>query len=129
MSDAVRRRSFLTMGLAAPAIAGVSACSGGRGSSPGRRGSDGRTQVTFWSSLRGSHEVVQAFNESQDDIEVVFSQIPDGGSGGYANIRNAARAGNRSEEHTSELQSRGHLVCRLLLEKKTRLQHTNTAVG
>src|SRR5690625_5510093 len=26
--------------------------------------------------------------------------------------------GNRSEEHTSELQSRGHLVCRLLLEKK-----------
>src|SRR5690625_6085102 len=29
--------------------------------------------------------------------------------------------GSRSEEHTSELQSRGHLVCRLLLEqKKTR---------
>src|SRR5437870_6617486 len=27
-------------------------------------------------------------------------------------------AGHRSEEHTSELQSRGHLVCRLLLEKK-----------
>src|SRR5207253_8071626 len=27
----------------------------------------------------------------------------------------------RSEEHTSELQSRGHLVCRLLLEKKTRI--------
>src|SRR5439155_9715086 len=29
---------------------------------------------------------------------------------------------SRSEEHTSELQSRGHLVCRLLLEKKN-LQH------
>src|SRR5690625_6298693 len=29
----------------------------------------------------------------------------------------------RSEEHTSELQSRGHLVCRLLLEKK---KHTIT---
>src|SRR5690625_5941553 len=28
---------------------------------------------------------------------------------------------DRSEEHTSELQSRGHLVCRLLLEKKTAL--------
>src|SRR5690625_7397822 len=26
----------------------------------------------------------------------------------------------RSEEHTSELQSRGHLVCRLLIEKKTK---------
>src|SRR5690625_1352595 len=29
-----------------------------------------------------------------------------------------AGLGHRSEEHTSELQSRGHLVCRLLLEKK-----------
>src|SRR5690625_3263313 len=29
-----------------------------------------------------------------------------------------AVTGYRSEEHTSELQSRGHLVCRLLLEKK-----------
>src|SRR5439155_19426635 len=29
-----------------------------------------------------------------------------------------ARESTRSEEHTSELQSRGHLVCRLLLEKK-----------
>src|SRR5687768_18175097 len=30
----------------------------------------------------------------------------------------------RSEEHTSELQSRLHLVCRLLLEKKKQKQHT-----
>src|SRR3712207_8446957 len=30
----------------------------------------------------------------------------------------ADRAGRRSEEHTSELQSRQYLVCRLLLEKK-----------
>src|SRR5207253_10557501 len=30
----------------------------------------------------------------------------------------ASTLGARSEEHTSELQSRGHLVCRLLLEKK-----------
>src|SRR5207253_1228363 len=29
-----------------------------------------------------------------------------------------SRLASRSEEHTSELQSRGHLVCRLLLEKK-----------
>src|SRR5215208_7672519 len=30
----------------------------------------------------------------------------------------ACRSTRRSEEHTSELQSRGHVVCRLLLEKK-----------
>src|SRR5947208_11499672 len=34
-------------------------------------------------------------------------------------LRNALQAGaTRSEEHTSELQSPDHLVCRLLLEKK-----------
>src|SRR5687768_17868737 len=32
------------------------------------------------------------------------------------------RRRRRSEEHTSELQSRLHLVCRLLLEKKNKLQ-------
>src|SRR2546429_837692 len=33
----------------------------------------------------------------------------------------------RSEEHTSELQSRLHLVCRLLLEKKKKLSTTDVA--
>src|SRR6266508_5291126 len=35
-----------------------------------------------------------------------------------AEVTHAVRHQTRSEEHTSELQSRGHLVCRLLLEKK-----------
>src|SRR2546422_6645442 len=41
-----------------------------------------------------------------------------------APARRARAAGNgvRSEEHTSELQSRLHLVCRLLLEKKKKRQ-------
>src|SRR5690625_2179530 len=41
----------------------------------------------------------------------------------------AAQSGplpNRSEEHTSELQSRGHLVCRLLLEKKKKKTSNQT---
>src|SRR5207253_10830313 len=38
-------------------------------------------------------------------------------------VTRAPADGARSEEHTSELQSRGHLVCRLLLEKKKK---TNT---
>src|SRR2546422_5569720 len=46
----------------------------------------------------------------------------------------ASRASRRSEEHTSELQSRLHLVCRLLLEKKKReeddnIRRTHVAVG
>src|SRR5205809_2974406 len=37
------------------------------------------------------------------------------------------RSASRSEEHTSELQSRLHLVCRLLLEKKKTTQLSLTA--
>src|SRR3989449_6829454 len=43
---------------------------------------------------------------------------------GYQNIVAAAA---RSEEHTSELQSRLHLVCRLLLEKKKKTQRESTS--
>src|SRR3712207_8342986 len=39
---------------------------------------------------------------------------------------NAVPAGPRSEEHTSELQSRQYLVCRLLLEKKMTSGHVTT---
>src|SRR5690625_5721384 len=37
---------------------------------------------------------------------------------GAATTTRTTTPSRRSEEHTSELQSRGHLVCRLLLEKK-----------
>src|SRR5215216_7416254 len=39
--------------------------------------------------------------------------------------RSARRAPPRSEEHTSELQSPDHLVCRLLLEKKKKQHKTH----
>src|SRR5690554_7070181 len=38
---------------------------------------------------------------------------------------NAGASDGRSEEHTSELQSRPHLVCRLLLEKKKKKKKKN----
>src|SRR3712207_8052842 len=44
------------------------------------------------------------------------------GVAGLAGQRRHDRQGERSEEHTSELQSRQYLVCRLLLEKKTKKQ-------
>src|SRR5215510_15917057 len=39
--------------------------------------------------------------------------------------RSTSAGDRRSEEHTSELQSRGHLVCRLLLEKKKKTNQRN----
>src|SRR2546422_3925424 len=43
----------------------------------------------------------------------------------YHIVKNLLEAGHRSEEHTSELQSRLHLVCRLLLEKKKKKKKEN----
>src|SRR2546422_7141890 len=45
-----------------------------------------------------------------------------------AGVRLVYDAGPRSEEHTSELQSRLHLVCRLLLEKKKKKRKTQTVM-
>src|SRR5207253_9516454 len=42
----------------------------------------------------------------------------------HSNLTGCKQLGSRSEEHTSELQSRGHLVCRLLLEKKKKNNNT-----
>src|SRR3712207_7311915 len=43
---------------------------------------------------------------------------------GVSSHRRARDGGRRSEEHTSELQSRQYLVCRLLLEKKKKKKYT-----
>src|SRR5690625_2790516 len=49
--------------------------------------------------------------------EVIVTMNPSAVEGNHGNHQQAAM---RSEEHTSELQSRGHLVCRLLLANKNR---------
>src|SRR5215510_13319308 len=54
-------------------------------------------------------EHLRAIDERMRDIATMRGTI---------DAKTATPATLRSEEHTSELQSRGHLVCRLLLEKK-----------
>src|SRR3712207_7490808 len=61
----------------------------------------------------GLAEVMQALREDAD-VRVDQRQADD-----HAQERDHAEDDPRSEEHTSELQSRQYLVCRLLLEKKT----------
>src|SRR5690625_7074169 len=53
-----------------------------------------------------------------DEFEIIMGQSPSRKNMGfYENgTINWVKSKERSEEHTSELQSRGHLVCRLLLE-------------
>src|SRR2546422_4351274 len=77
----------------------------------------------FRSHHRGVAEMVGHRHAAIDFPNVPFQEsrkIPRAFQFEFVKIRVAAQraAGHRSEEHTSELQSRLHLVCRLLLEKK-----------
>src|SRR5258708_9263327 len=49
--------------------------------------------------------------------------------GYHVTISNSSAGAARSEEHTSELQSPDHLVCRLLLDKKTSIGWAITGSG
>src|SRR3712207_7377987 len=58
-------------------------------------------------------------------LELAEHLLPALGGLGVEHLRAGAGVGlERSEEHTSELQSRQYLVCRLLLEKKKKNIHT-----
>src|SRR5205809_5652616 len=68
-------------------------------------------------ALRQAHEIGQSAGIQtplQDLVEKMMPLDQESRSEAASGCRRSAR----SEEHTSELQSRLHLVCRLLLEKK-----------
>src|SRR2546422_7898593 len=67
--------------------------------------------TTLFRSRRRAHRDAGAEGGARPGLEVCARH-----GDGEARSR---RSRGRSEEHTSELQSRLHLVCRLLLEKKT----------
>src|SRR5439155_24988885 len=85
----------------------------------------GRSRTLFiGEALAGSNAFwsLEFWNQSIGDVWSVDATAPGPGptvTPNYADL--SGKLDPRSEEHTSELQSRGHLVCRLLLEKKKSL--------
>src|SRR3712207_7749475 len=82
--------------------------------------------TTLFRSELGGQRVVPAFAQRVPQLAPALAQAvdlcPNFVQGGHA------RSNVRSEEHTSELQSRQYLVCRLLLEKKKHNNHLPLSV-
>src|SRR2546429_3331198 len=83
--------------------------------------------TTLFRSSGGGHWVeLQLLKPAFENLDVVYasvypeyaSDVPGHRFYSFRDVSRWDRFGFRSEEHTSELQSRLHLVCRLLLEKK-----------
>src|SRR5689334_23936295 len=90
------------------------------------------TLFPYTTLFRSQHERGDVEIEGGEDRPRLFGwrterpdPIPDQGAG-PDRIRERHPCDQRSEEHTSELQSQFHLVCRLLLEKKKKNKHKNT---
>src|SRR3989449_11596327 len=94
----------------------------GRGGTPGRpRWPLGLVALLLTGCAHRDRIVVGSKNFTESDLlgEIVAQQIER--RTGLPVERRFHLGGTRSEEHTSELQSRLHLVCRLLLEKKNKV--------
>src|SRR5258708_19970936 len=75
--------------------------------------------LPIWFPCCDSRNRIQVFIRSTDCLSVRSAD------GTWCAVKNCCTSSltSRSEEHTSELQSPDHLVCRLLLEKKKILLH------
>src|SRR5690625_5986720 len=76
-------------------------------------------------SLKVDRSFVEGLPDDEEDRAITSLVVAMGRSLNYRVVVEGVETAEqvafltvRSEEHTSELQSRGHLVCRLLLEKK-----------
>src|SRR3712207_8234056 len=79
-----------------------------------------RSLVAAWKELEHSVTVLHVAQHARADCRRLAAILDDwtGAFGPSLRRRVAPHVAERSEEHTSELQSRQYLVCRLLLEKK-----------
>src|SRR5687768_18064683 len=79
--------------------------------------------TTLFRSIEGSEfELLRHGGRLLDITDQIAMEVHDRAGDRQWVTRRLEDAGFRSEEHTSELQSRLHLVCRLLLEKKKKKQ-------
>src|SRR5258708_17616043 len=76
------------------------------------------TLFPYTTLFRSRHRPGPHFRRRRSD-----GSRPGSPKGGQDSLYRLHRSQERSEEHTSELQSPDHLVCRLLLEKKKKIKN------
>jgi multiple sugar transport system substrate-binding protein len=92
---------FRALGCALALATALAACS-----SPEQKNSgDGPVVITYWSSLRGTQAVVDAFNATHTDIQVDLDMTPSGAAGTNAKLTNSTRAGNAPDVATADYVS------------------------
>src|SRR3712207_7890948 len=74
--------------------------------------------TTLFRSRPGVHPAVDEVHGHAEDLDPVLHRLLDRAQAREGRQQRRVDVDHRSEEHTSELQSRQYLVCRLLLEKK-----------
>src|SRR2546422_5667166 len=81
-----------------------------------------RSTLFPYTTLFRSHSqhdfVVAVVPHRTEAVRLILEYLPEPALNRAHNLTRYYASRDRSEEHTSELQSRLHLVCRLLLEKK-----------
>src|SRR5690625_6371343 len=83
-----------------------------------------RTQIFPYTTLFRSEILIDGHEEIQRNNNRTIQAMGELQKTNNAQLEEMNEEIKRSEEHTSELQSRGHLVCRLLLEKKKTLSRS-----
>src|SRR3712207_8736962 len=76
-------------------------------------------RVRWWPSDQPRQPACAVYPPKVQELGCANGQV-EPGSGADVPAAGIREGGSRSEEHTSELQSRQYLVCRLLLEKKNK---------
>src|SRR2546421_7910344 len=79
-------------------------------------------------AVKAEGDVPDLPSEDQQDRTQLDTQLPPGEQRHHGQHHARQEAQHRSEEHTSELQSRSDLVCRLLLEKKKKTKNKTAAL-
>src|SRR5690625_2684469 len=112
-----RGRRVALAALSIGALAFASACStasSDEASDNGSEGSNGSDTLNIVTSTSIWGDIAQSVADSAEGADVEVTSIVEGNNMDPHHFE-------RSEEHTSELQSRGQLVCRLLLEKTKKM--------